>query len=72
VIFVSLNNFQTKSVRNASSLLRFKGRYVNDKLIHDSAQEFLFRNNGNTSALVEKLLCDDFMKRQASNPEIVQ
>jgi len=72
VIFVTLNNFQIKSAQNASSLLRFKDRYINDMLLQDYAQSFLFKNNGNTSLLVETLLNNDFYKVQAFDTELVR
>jgi len=72
VIFVTLNNFQVKSAQNASSLLRFKDRYVKDMYLQDYAQSFLFKHNGNTSLLVETLLSKEFDKTQAFDPELTK
>jgi hypothetical protein len=67
-----MGNFLRQSERDASSLSRFKVRYVKDKFLHDTAVQFLRRSNGNTARLVERLLTDDFMKEKVFMPEFLK
>jgi len=67
-----MGNFLRQSKRDACSLSRFKVRYVKDKFLLDTADQFLRRSNGNTARLVERLLTDDFMKEKAFIPEFLK
>lgn len=57
-----------KSVRNASSLRRYRIRLMKDTCLHDDVHDFLSRRQETTSQLVDRLVNGDFLKARFTDP----
>ncbi|MDR0272980.1 MAG: hypothetical protein LBI27_06655 [Clostridiales bacterium] len=62
------NNLITKSIRKASSLIRYDLRVTKDTALHDDVQNFLLHRQESTSRLVDRLINNDFALARYTDP----
>ena len=62
------NNFINKSVRKASSLVRYSIRMRKDTCLYDDVEYFMTHHQASTSHLVDKLLNNDFVLARYTDP----
>ena len=62
------NNFINKSVRKASSFVRYSIRMKKDTCLYNDVEYFMMHHQASTSHLVDKLLNNDFVLARYTDP----